>query len=228
MCTSFCAHLGTCHVWDLSIKYPAMNYEKGRRLLKKIQGTLYIGQWHLSPLQSRKLGTSYSSPNCHQLPYCIVLDLINGLKYLPFQNHLWKVLGKARSHRAPNPGFREAEPPGWFDILQKISAWDVMYEQAHCQDEAANHQLPTAVVFWIIQTGSAEECSSLMHNLMQICCSTCLVILNVMATQYTCSLNSICPHGLEQWSCYCSHIHILVHSPWPPGYSDVDKPFSIY
>ena len=32
------------------------------------------------PLQNRHLGTSQSSPNCHQLPYCIVLNLINGLK----------------------------------------------------------------------------------------------------------------------------------------------------
>ena len=98
------------------------------------------------------------------------------------------ILGKARSHRVPDLGCRGAESPKWFDVSPKISAWDVMYEQAHCQDEAANHQLPTAVVFWIIQTGSAEECSSLMHNLVQICCSTCLVILNVTATQYTCSL----------------------------------------
>ena len=35
----------------------------------KIQETLYIGQCRLSPLQSRHLGTSHSSPNRHQLPY---------------------------------------------------------------------------------------------------------------------------------------------------------------
>ena len=31
--------------------------------------------------------------------------------------------------------------------------------------------------FWIIQIFSVEECSSLMQNLMQICCLTCSVIL---------------------------------------------------
>ena len=48
----------------------------------------------------------------------------------------------------------------------------MMHEQAHCCDEAANHQLPVTVAFWIIWTVSMEECSSLMQNLMQIHCST--------------------------------------------------------
>ena len=51
----------------------------------QIQETLYIGQWHLSRLQSRHLGTSHSSPSCHQLPHLIFLNLIDGVKSLPFQ-----------------------------------------------------------------------------------------------------------------------------------------------
>ena len=63
--------------------------------------------------------------------------------------------------------------------------------------------------FWIIQIVSLEECSSLMQNLMQICCSTHSVILDAIATQYTCSLNSVyCPHWLVQWSCHCSRMCI--------------------
>ena len=64
----------------------------------KTQETLYIGKWCLSPLQSRHLGTSHSSPNCHQLPCNIFLNLTDCLKSL--------VLGKARSLRAPNLGYR--------------------------------------------------------------------------------------------------------------------------
>ena len=76
--------------------------------------------------------------------------------------------------------------------------------------------------FWIIQMVSAEKCSSLMQNLMQICSSICWVILNVKAIQYTCSLNSIYhPHWVVQWSYHCLHISIPVHSPWLPGYVDV-------
>ena len=45
--------------------------------------------------------------------------------------------------------------------------------------------------FWIIQIVSMEEGSSLMQNLLQIHCSTYLVILNAMATQYTCSLSGV-------------------------------------
>ena len=58
----------------------------------KIQETLYIGQWCLSPLQSRHFGTSHSSLSCHQLPHCIFLNLINGLKSLPFQRwfYFWE------------------------------------------------------------------------------------------------------------------------------------------
>ena len=50
-----------------------------------IHETLYTGQCHLSPLQSRHLGTSHSSASLHQLPRHIFLSLIDSLKSLPFQ-----------------------------------------------------------------------------------------------------------------------------------------------
>ena len=97
-----------------------------------------------------------------------------------------------------------------------------MHEQACCCHEAANHQLSKAVAFWIIWIVSTGECSSLMNNLIQIHCSTHSVILNVTATQYTCSLNGICcPHWLVQWNHHYSHMCILVYSLWLPGYIDV-------
>ena len=156
----------------------------------KIQETSYTGQWCLSPLQSRHIGnlTQFS-----QSPSAALL-------YFP-ESHRWSeifsltkvilVWRKVRSHRAPNLGCRGAESPGWFHVLPKNSTRDVMQEQARCWDEAANHQLPIAAAFWIIHIVSAEECESLMQNLMQTSCSTHFVILNAMATQYTCSLNSI-------------------------------------
>ena len=134
------------------------------------------------------------------------------------------VLGKARNHRVPNLGCRGAESPGWFDVSPKNSAWDLTHKQACCCDEAANHQLPMAVAFWVIQLVSAEECSSLMQNLMQIHCSTHSVILNAVATQYTCSLNSVyCLHWLVQWSHHFSCMHIPVHSPWLLRYMGVTQ-----
>ena len=100
--------------------------------------------------------------------------------------------GKAKSHRAPNLGYMGAESPGWFDISPKTlhKAW-CMRGHTWCRDEAADHHLPTAATVWIIQIVSVEGWSSLSQNLMQICCSSCSVILNVTATQYTCSLNGI-------------------------------------
>ena len=132
------------------------------------------------------------------------------------------VLSRVRSHRAPNLGYRGAGSPGWLDISPRDSAWDVMHERMCCCDEAANHYLPIAAAFWIIWVVSMEECSSLMQNLMQIHCSSCSVIWNTAATQYTCLFNGIyCPHWLVQWSIHCSHVCILVHFPWLSGYIDV-------
>ena len=273
----------------------------------KIRETLYKGQWCFSPLQSRHLRTSHSSPNHHQLSHCIFLNLIDGLKSLPFlfyfflnilfiyfyreekggrkrgretsvcERHIdllpltcpqlgtWPatqacaltgnrtcdlmvhnpalgplshtsqgkisslskvvlVFGKARSHRAPNLGCSRAGSPGWFDVLPKNSAQDMKHEQVHCHDKAASHQWPIAAAFWIIWTVSAVECSSLMQSLVQICCSTCSVILNVVATQHTGSVNDVYhPHWLVQWTRHYSHMCIPVHSPWLPGYTDVTQ-----
>ena len=47
----------------------------------------------------------------------------------------------------PNLGSRGTESPESFDVSQKHSAQHVMHEQAHHCDEAANHQLYTAVAF---------------------------------------------------------------------------------
>ena len=100
----------------------------------------------------------------------------------------------------------------------KSSAQTVMHEQVYCCDEAANRKLPIAMALWIIWMVSTEECSSLMKNLMQICCSTHSVILNAVATQYTWALNGIyCPRWLVQWSRHCSRTCIPVHSPWLPS-----------
>ena len=97
-----------------------------------------------------------------------------------------------------------------------------MHKWAHCSNEAANHQLPIASAFWIIWIVSVEECSSLTQNLMQIRCSTRSVILNVMATLYTCSLSGVyCTQWLVQWSRHCSCMYIPAHAPWLPGHIDV-------
>ena len=150
-----------------------------------------IGQWCLSPFQSMHLWTSQSSPNRHQLP--IVFSWISLMVWnlFPFKGDFSLAKSQKRSHRVTNLSCMETESPGWFDILPKNSPWDKVHEQVCCHDEAANHQLPIAAAFWIIPVISTKKCSSFMQNLMQIWWSTPSVILNVMATQYTCSLNSV-------------------------------------
>ena len=141
--------------------------------------------------------------------------------FFPFKGYL--SFGKSQKLQST----KKSESPGWFDVSQKDSVWDVMHEWALCRDEAANHQLPLATAFWIIQIVSMEECSSLTQNSMQICCSTHSVVLNAKAKQYTCSVSGIYhPHWLEQWNHHCSHMRIPVHSPWltlMSGYTDVTQ-----
>ena len=130
----------------------------------KTQETLYIGQWCLSPFKVGTLGPHTVFPVT--ISCLIVFSWISRLSEISF---LWKVsllLKKGRNLRAPNLGCRGAESPGWFDVLPKDSAWDVMHEWPHCCDEAASHQLPIAAAFWIIWIVSTEECSSLTQNLM--------------------------------------------------------------
>ena len=164
-----------------------------------------------SPLQSRHLGTSHSSPSRSCFP----------------ESHCWSensslskvilVLGKAGSHMSPNLGCRGAESPGWFDVSPKNSAWVSALPWWSCQSPVAHSQ-----GFWITQIVSAEEYSSFMQNLIQIHCPTHSVILNAGATQCTRSLNRVYhPHWLVQWSHHCSHMCIPVLSPWLSGYIDV-------
>ena len=94
---------------------------------------------------------------------------------------------------------------------------------------SSRHQLPTAAAFWVIQIVQTGECSSLTQNLMQIRCSTCSVILNVTATQYTCSLNSTyCP---TDWYSAVVIVHTCAHYSPSSGCqatSMSQKPFLLY
>ena len=160
------------YIWGLSRKYPAM-YMHNRDInwRYKIQETLYIGQWCISPPQSRLLGTSHSSPSVSST---VQNTLHNSLLVLPlaalsyFPRFHWQseissfskvilVLGRARSHRAPNLGYRGAESPGWLVFQKKNSAQDMIHEQVCCHNEAADHQLPTTVAVFIVLHLSTNE-----------------------------------------------------------------------
>ena len=168
----------------------------------KTQETLYRGQWYLSPLQSRHLGTSHSSPSRHQLLHGYFPESHRRSESSSLSKVI-SVLGKARSQRAPDLVSRGAQSPGWFDVSPKnCMRHDVWADEFWWS-------CPSPVVrgaaFWITWIVSVEECSGLTQNLMQIHCCTHSVILNVAATQYTRSLNGVYgPHWLVQWNCPCS------------------------
>ena len=117
---------------------------KKRHLLKKIQETLYIGQWCLSPLQrTSHPGTSqFSQSRSAAPPYFPESHWRSEISSL---SKVILILGKSRSCRVPNLGCSGTESLGWFDVLPKISSWDMLHEQVHCRDETANHRLLIAV-----------------------------------------------------------------------------------
>ena len=131
---------------DLSRKYPAMHYEKERHLLKKITRNivlrtmmpLYPSPWDLTEFsQLPSHARSYFPESRQQSENSSLSKVI-------------LVLGKARSHGAPNLGCRGPESPWWFDISPKNSSRDVMHEQACCP-------------WWSCQSPVAHNCSLLSH-----------------------------------------------------------------
>ena len=225
----------------------------------KLQEPLYIGKWCLSPLQSRHVGTSHSSPS---FPSTVENTLQNPLLESPStapshfpESHQHSeisslskvilVLGKAKvvgaksglrmgsSHQGRPSLLTAAHTRSTFlGVLLGAGLWECGSLSTDSQP-SLKHLCRTLIypalitsspkAFRIIQIVSTEEGSSLTQNLMQIPCSTSSVIFNEMATQYTCSLNSVyCPHCLVQWNCR-SRMFIPVHSPWLPGYMDVTQ-----
>ena len=139
----------------------------------------------------------------------------------PFKNDF--SFGKSQSCMVSDLGCGELSHLG--DVMFCLeAAWDVRHERVLCHGAVAhrcgllNHR-----------TVSVEECSSFMQILIEIYyCSTLSFILDATAIRYTCSLNDIdCPHWLAQWSHHCSLMHIPVHSPWLPGYTDVTQTLTV-
>ena len=182
---------------------------------------MYIGQWCLSPLRSGYLGPHTVLPI--SISYPIILSWISWTVWNPFPFKADFSFGKSQKSQGTKSGLLgRLSHLGDLMFPPKNHAWDVMHKWVRCCDEAASHQLPIAEAFWVIWIVLAEERSSLTQNLMQIHYSTRSVILNVMATQYTCSLNGVYhTYWLVWWSHHCSHMCIPAHSPWLPGYIDV-------
>ena len=140
----------------------------------RIQETLNIGKWCLSPLPSRHLGTSQGSP--------IFVDS---------SPYMFNILGCSACCRPSST---------WTTFNRFSTIFEAFVPHFYCVTLIAS---PTKAL-WITQISSTKEHLILMQNSMQICCSTCSVSLNAMATQYTWSLNdAYCPHGLVQWRCHC-------------------------
>ena len=86
----------------ITAMHPLVNHVSLRVFLWNIKSH----RW-LSPLQSRHLGTSHSSPNHHQLPCGIFMNLINSLKSLPFKGDF--SLGKSQKLQGDKAGLKQGQ-----------------------------------------------------------------------------------------------------------------------
>ena len=168
------------------------SFKAHSNLIKQVSYQVVISIEELRILKFRNVSSLSKMTQAHQIPVYILLGTqqygwllwrLNKLRYVNTQKSAWNIINNTYEICLLT------ESPGWFDVSLKNSAGDVTHEQARCRDESANHQLSIAVAFWIIQIVSAEECSSLKQDVMKIHCPTHSVILNVKATQNTCSLN---------------------------------------
>ena len=124
----------------------------------KIQETLYLGQWCLSPLQSRHLETSHSSPSHHHLSHHIFLNLNNGLKSLPFQRwfQFWED-PEVTGHQIWAVGVWVTWVIWCFtnNLCTRHDAWVGLLLRWSCQSPVAH-----SCGFWIIWIVSVEECQA--------------------------------------------------------------------
>ena len=114
----------------------------------KIQETLYLGKWRLSPLQSRHLGTSHSSPNCHWLP--VVFSWISLIVWnlFPFKGDFsfWKSKKSQGSK---------------FGLLVGMSLLgDLMFHQKTPHETRC---MSGALPWWSCQSPVAHSCCLLNH-----------------------------------------------------------------
>ena len=201
-----------------------MSYEKQRYSLKKIQK--HCTEDNDAPVLFKvgTLGPHMVLPiaiNNSPVVFSWILSTVWNLFPSKGDFSFWESKKSQASKSGPWPG---GSGVGGLSHLGDLTFCQKTLSEMWCMRRRVVIKLPItlAVVSWITRIGSEEECSNLMQNWMQIHCSTHSVILNVMATQYTCSLNSIYhPHWLVQWSHHCSHMRIPVHSPWLSGYIDV-------
>ena len=132
---------------------------------------------------------------------------------------------ESQKSQAANLGCRGAWSPGWFDVLfakilcKRFDAWAGALLWWSCQSPVAHScgllNYANSFCGGMFKLNAKFDADLLLYSLYSL-------ILNVMATQYTCSLNGVyCSHWLVLWSHHYSHICIPVHSPWLPGYTDV-------
>ena len=177
---------------------------KRRHLLKKIREPLYLGQWLLSPFKVGTLGTHTVLPGAISCPVVFSLISLTVWYLFPFKGD--SSFGKVTSHRVPNLGYSGAESPRWFAVSPK----NVMHEQVHSCGLLYH---PDSFCGGMFKLNAKYDADSLLSS---------LIILNVMVTQYTCSLRGVYhPHWLVQRSHHCSCTYIPFHSPRLPGYINV-------
>ena len=142
---------------------------------------------------SRSHGTNFAMTRFMPRSCLKILDaVVSGISGSASSSHtvsLWSLLIATRTHSTSSgvlllAGLLEHRSHSTDSRPSLEHSCHIFY--LHCTHSMA----PKAFWIWIIST---EECSSLVQNVMQILLSTHSVILNVTASQCTCSLSSVPP-----------------------------------
>ena len=139
-------------LWGLSRRYQPCNMKNRDTDWRRyeIEETLYIGQWCLTPLPSRYLGTSHSSPNRHQLP-CRIFPESHWWSEISSLSKVILVLGKARNGRVPNLGCKSGCQITW-------GIWCFAKKLDMKHDARVG-----ALLWWSCQSPVTHSCSLLNH-----------------------------------------------------------------
>ena len=147
------------------------------------------------------------------------LHVTNSLKPLPFQR--WFCFGKSQKLQGTKSGLQRSWVTWVISCFTKTlctrrDAWAGALSWWSCQSPVAhrggllNHSNTFCGGMFSLNTKFNVD--SLLY----------LLILNAIATQYTCSLNKVYrPHWLVQCSHHFPRMSIPVYSPWLPGYIDI-------
>ena len=150
------------------------------------------------------------------ISFPVIFSWISSISEISSLSKMILVLGKVRSHRAPDLCCRGTESPGWFDVLPENSAWDMRHDA-----------WAGALSQWSCQLPVAHSCGLLNHwnsfrgGMFKLNAKFDADLLLYSLSHFECDGHTV--HMLTQWclpppltstvkSILFMHMHSIVHA----------------